>query len=94
MRRFVILIAFITALAVPAQALAAGTAQMSPSAAGVHQYHRTIPTPEGVEPPPPAVQPPSPGQLPFTGEDVLLVILTGALLAGAGLTLYRQARQR
>jgi uncharacterized surface anchored protein len=43
----------------------------------------------------PAVTPPAaPSQLPFTGEDVLLVVLAGVLLTGAGLTLYRQVKHR
>jgi hypothetical protein len=97
MRRLIILIAFLTAFALPAQALARSAREdLSNGAAGVHQYHRLIPTSEGQEPPPPESSLPTggPGQLPFTGEDVLLVVLTGLLLAGGGLALYRQARQR
>jgi LPXTG-motif cell wall-anchored protein len=98
MRRFIILLAFITALVLPAQALARSTREDVPNGpAGVHQYHRFIPTPEGEEPVPPEATLPTGGpgtQLPFTGEDVLLIVLVGALLAGGGLVLYRQARQR
>ena len=82
MRRFVILIAFIAALALPAQALAGGVPS---NASGATQYHRVTPS---VTPPAP------PSQLPFTGEDVLLVVLAGVLLTGAGFTLYRQVKHR
>jgi uncharacterized surface anchored protein len=82
MRRFLILIALITALALPAQAVANGVPS---NASGATQYHRVTPT---VEPPT------TPGQLPFTGEDVLLVVLAGVLLTGTGLTLYRQVKHR
>lgn len=81
MRRLVILVALLTALALPAQALASG---VTPSAAGAHQYVRTVPT---------VITPTTP-TLPFTGEDVLLVVLVGGLLTGGGLTLYRQVKQR
>lgn len=81
MRRLFILIAFITALALPAQAVASG---VTPGAAGAHQYVRTEPV----------VSPPQQPTLPFTGEDVLLVVLAGVLLTGAGLTLYRQVKHR
>jgi uncharacterized surface anchored protein len=82
MRRFFILIAFITALALPAQAVANGVPS---NASGATQYHRVTP----------AVTPPTtPSQLPFTGEDVLLVVLAGVLLTGTGLTLYRQVKHR
>ena len=82
MRRFVILIAFIAALALPAQALAGGVPS---NASGATQYHRVTPS---VTPPAP------PSQLPFTGEDVLLVVVAGVLMAGAGFTLYRQVKHR
>jgi uncharacterized surface anchored protein len=76
------LIALITAFALPAQALANGVPS---DASGATQYHRVTP----------AVTPPAaPSQLPFTGEDVLLVVLAGVLLTGAGLTLYRQVKHR
>jgi hypothetical protein len=91
MRRLVILIVFLTALALPAQVLAAGVPH---GAAGVHQYHRVIPGVAGEEPLPFQPATGGPGALPFTGEDVLLVVLAGLLLTGGGLTLYRQARQR
>lgn len=94
MRRLIILVAFITALALPAQALARSKDNVPNGPAGVHQYHRLIPTPEGEQPPPPATSVGPSQELPFTGEDVLLVILTGLLLAGGGVVLYRQARQR
>ena len=97
MRRLIILVAFITALMLPAQALARSREDVPNGPAGVHQYHRLIPTPEGEQPPPPETVTPSVGvsqELPFTGEDVLLVVLTGLLLAGGGVVLYRQARQR
>jgi LPXTG-motif cell wall-anchored protein len=97
MRRLIIVIAFITALALPAQALARTREDVPNGAAGVHQYHRFVPTPEGEEPVPPEATLPTGGpgsQLPFTGEDVLLIVLVGAMLAGGGLVLYRQARQR
>lgn len=82
MRRFLLLIAFIAALALPAQAVANGVPN---NASGATQYHRTTPS----------VTPPTqPSQLPFTGEDVLLVVLAGVLLTGAGLTLYRQVKHR
>jgi hypothetical protein len=82
MRRFVILVAFITALTLPAQAVANGVPS---NASGATQYHRTTPS---------VTPPTTPSQLPFTGEDVLLVVLAGALLTGAGLTLYRQVKHR
>jgi hypothetical protein len=97
MRRLIMLLAFITAFALPAQALARSREDVPNGPAGVHQYHRLIPTPEGQEPVPPETSPTSTApssQLPFTGEDVLLVVLTGLLLAGGGAVLYRQARQR
>lgn len=81
MRRLVILMAFLATLALPAQSLASG---ISHSAAGATQYHRAVPS----------VTPPSQPQLPFTGEDVLLVVLTGLLLAGGGVALYRQVKHR
>jgi hypothetical protein len=82
MRRFIILIAFITSLALPAQAVANGAPS---NASGATEYHRAIPS----------VTPPTePSQLPFTGEDVLLVVVAGVLLTGAGLTLYRQVKHR
>lgn len=82
MRRFVILIALAAALALPAQALANGVPN---NASGATQYHRTTPS----------VTPPTqPSQLPFTGEDVLLVVLAGVLMTGAGFTLYRQVKHR
>jgi hypothetical protein len=90
MRRFLILIALITALALPAQAFAGGG--VSPNASGAHQYHRVIPAVEEEEAIPPAPTPTH--ALPFTGEDVLLVVLAGLLLAGGGLTLYRQVKHR
>ena len=91
MRRLIILIALITALALPAQAIAG---EVSSNASGATQYHRVIPAVEEQEAQPPA--PPSQPQaaLPFTGEDVLLVVLAGLLLLGGGFTLYRQARAR
>ena len=93
MRRIIILMALITALALAAQSIANG---VSPSALGAHQYHRVIPTVEGQQPQPvqptQAVQPQS--TLPFTGEDVLLVVLAGVLLTGGGLMLYRQVKHR
>ena len=81
MRRFVILFALIAALALPAQAVANGVPN---NASGATQYHRTTPS----------VTPPTSSQLPFTGEDLLLVVLAGVLLTGAGLTLYRQVKHR
>jgi hypothetical protein len=94
MHRLIILIAFITALALPAQALAKSREDVPNGPAGVHQYHRLIPTPQGEEPLPPAPTVGPSQELPFTGEDVLLVVLTGMMLAGGGVVLYRQARQR
>ena len=96
MRRLIILIAFITALAVPAQAIATEKEEVPQGAAGVHQYFRVVPTAEGEEAVPPEAeeQAPAPSQLPFSGEDVLLVVVAGGLLAGGGLALYRQVRQR
>ena len=96
MRRLIILMALITALALPAQSIANG---VSPSASGAHQYHRVIPTAIGQQPQPAQpVQPVQPVQaqstLPFTGEDVLLVVLAGLLLTAGGFTLYRQAKHR
>ena len=81
MRRFVILIAFIAALALPAQAVANGVPN---NASGATQYHRTTPS----------VTPPTHRPAPVPGEDVLLVALAGVLLTGAGLTLYRQVKHR
>ena len=117
MRRLIILIALITALALPAQALAQS---VSPNAAGATQYvPPTPPTvavavcrlPNGQVVPLSSVvanpsgdpsgsiplcptRPTVRAALPFTGEDVLLVVLAGLLLLGGGLTLYRQAKQR
>lgn len=81
MRRLLSLIVVIAALALPGQALAGGVPTGS---AGATQYI----------PPVPSVTPPSQPTLPFTGEDVLLVVLTGLVLAGGGYTLYRQVRER
>jgi uncharacterized surface anchored protein len=81
MRRLIILIAFITALALPAQAVANGVEE---NASGATQYVRTTPS----------VTPPAQAQLPFTGEDVLLVVLAGLLLTGGGVMLYRQVKHR
>jgi hypothetical protein len=81
MRRLIVLIACFAALVVPAQALAGG---VSADADGASEYVRTVPT----------VPPPSAATLPFTGEDVILVVLSGLLLAGCGFTLYRQVRSR
>jgi uncharacterized surface anchored protein len=91
MRRLVTLIALMIALALPAQAFANGG--ISPNASGAHQYHRVDQAVEQEEAQPPA--PTQPAQtLPFTGEDILLVVLTGLLLAAGGLTLYRQVKHR
>lgn len=108
MRRFVIVIVCVIGLAIVPASLSLGsgggrtqagaasrrgrpaqppqqTVGVPPGAAGASQYVRSVSavTPPTAEP-----------TLPFTGEDVLLVVLVGLILAGTGVTLYYRLSQR
>ncbi len=92
MRRFLILTAFVAAFAFPAQALAQSTLPAGP--AGANQYVQTTPTAVGPTVVTPTAAAPTTRTLPFTGEDILLVVLTALILSAVGFTLYRQVRDR
>jgi hypothetical protein len=97
MRRLIFLIAFAIAVALPAQALAQTTGSMPAGAAGANQYVAVIPTANGGAVVPSEggeVVPTAGEELPFTGEDVLLVVLVALIMTGAGFALYRQVRTR
>lgn len=107
MRRFIVLVVFLVALAFP---VAVAVSRLSEPAttsvhrlashlpagpAGANQYVQAVPTatgPTAVSPAPAAAAPAR--TLPFTGENLLLVVLTALILGGAGVTLYRQVSDR
>jgi hypothetical protein len=82
----------VAAFALPAQALAAST--VPAGAAGANQYVQTVPTAAGPTPTTTATAAAPARSLPFTGEDILLVVLTALILSAAGFALYRQVRER
>lgn len=105
MRRLIVLAVFLGVLAFPvavavnrlsipttsSHRLADTTVPAGP--AGANQYVSTVPTAVGPTAVTPSAAAPT-SSLPFTGEDLLLVVLTALILAGAGITLYRQVRDR
>jgi hypothetical protein len=92
MRRLLIPVVFLAALAAPPQAVAARFLPPGPAAA--NQYVQSIPAAEGQEVVPPTHGAAVSGSLPFTGEDVLLILLIAMILSGVGFTVYRQTRDR
>ncbi len=91
MRRLILIAACLAAFAFPAQALAAST--LPAGSAGANQYVQPVTTPTGPTSVTPTAAAPT-STLPFTGEDLLLVVLTALILTAAGFTLYRQVRDR
>jgi len=93
MRRLILIAGCLAAFAFPAQALAQSTLPAGP--AGANQYVQPISTAVGpTSVTPTAASPAATSTLPFTGEDLLLVVLTALILTAVGFTLYRQARDR
>jgi len=93
MRRLILIAGCLAAFAFPAQALAQSTLPAGP--AGANQYVQPVSTAVGpTAVTPTAVSPTTTSTLPFTGEDLLLVVLTALILTAVGFTLYRQARDR
>ena len=99
MRRLILIAGCLAAFAFPAQALAQSTLPAGP--AGANQYVQPVSTavgPTAVTPtavtPTAAAPTTTTSALPFTGEDLLLVVLTALILTAVGFTLYRQARDR
>ncbi len=91
MKRIVTLVAMIAALALPAAALASGSSTCQSYNAQLCQVVSNTTASVGQTSTSPTAT--SAGSLPFTGLDVGLLVLGGAVLLGAGLIVRRFSRQ-